>query len=77
MKSIGGLGRCLASGKGVVMLKLKSCPRCNGDVRLDRDQYGWYEACMQCGYLRDLESVAVPRKENPEKKEAGRWHRQG
>ncbi len=52
------------------MLKVKRCPRCKGDVRFDRDQYGWYEECMQCGYLRDLESVVVPRKQNPEKKEA-------
>ena len=37
------------------MLKLKSCPRCKkGDVWVDRDQYGWYEYCIQCGYLRDL-----------------------
>ena len=37
------------------MLKLKGCPKCQGDVRIDRDQYGWYEQCMQCGSLYDLE----------------------
>ncbi len=37
------------------MLKLKSCPKCKeGDVTFDRDQYGWYEYCIQCGYTRDL-----------------------
>jgi len=37
------------------MLKLKDCPRCKkGNVIFDRDQYGWYEYCIQCGYLRDL-----------------------
>ena len=37
------------------MLKLKGCPRCKkGDVKLDRDHYGWYEYCIQCGYVRDL-----------------------
>jgi hypothetical protein len=37
------------------MLKLKSCPKCKeGDVTYDRDQYGWYEYCIQCGYIRDF-----------------------
>jgi len=37
------------------MLKLKGCPRCKeGDIAFDRDQYGWYEYCIQCGYMRDL-----------------------
>jgi len=41
------------------MLKLKVCPRCkNGNVVLDRDSYGWYEYCIQCGYMRDLMSMA-------------------
>lgn len=47
------------------MLRLKSCPRCRGDVRTDKDHYGWYEECLQCGYLRDLEAVV---KVAPEKK---------
>jgi len=38
------------------MLRPKSCPRCKtGDVGVDRDHHGWYEYCIQCGYLRDLE----------------------
>ena len=36
------------------MLRFKSCPRCKGDVILDQDQYGWYEYCLQCGYIGDL-----------------------
>lgn len=37
------------------MLRLEGCARCKkGDVVLDRDQYGWYEYCIQCGYVRDL-----------------------
>ena len=40
------------------MLRPKSCPRCKtGDVGVDRDQHGWYEYCIQCGYLRDLVGV--------------------
>jgi hypothetical protein len=37
---------------------LNSCPRCNGDMVLgNKDEYGWYEQCLQCGYLRDLEAI--------------------
>lgn len=40
------------------MLRPKSCPRCKtGDVGVDRDHHGWYEYCIQCGYLRDLIGV--------------------
>jgi hypothetical protein len=38
--------------------KVKNCPRCGGDMFIDRDIYGWYEKCLQCGYcceLRDLD----------------------
>jgi len=43
------------------MLRLKSCPKCkNGDVTLDRDYYGWYEYCLQCGYMRDLVDMDEP-----------------
>ena len=46
------------------MLRQKSCPRCKmGDVGVDRDQYGWYEYCIQCGYVRDLISIAEPGQE--------------
>ena len=49
------------------MLKLKSCPRCKGDVRIDRDQYGWFEECIQCGYTCDLKDVVTPEKPGPGK----------
>ncbi len=39
------------------MLRFKSCPRCRGDVLIERDQYGWYEYCIQCGYQRDLKWI--------------------
>jgi hypothetical protein len=35
-------------------IRLKSCPRCKGDVVLDNDHYGWYEQCLQCGHISDL-----------------------
>ena len=40
------------------MLILKNCPKCKtGAIGVDRDQYGWYEYCIQCGYVRDLIGV--------------------
>lgn len=36
------------------MFRWNSCPRCKGDVWLDRDEYGWYEECLMCGYTHDL-----------------------
>ncbi len=29
---------------------LKSCPRCQGARRVERDPYGWYVMCFTCGY---------------------------
>ena len=40
--------------RGGRMLKLKGCPRCQGDILTDHDHFGWYEQCIQCGYQRDL-----------------------
>ncbi len=37
------------------MLQLKACPKCGtGDMTIDRDMYGWFRQCIQCGYLDDL-----------------------
>ena len=37
-----------------MLIMPKRCPRCNGDLFIDRDQYGLFLQCLQCGYLRDL-----------------------
>ncbi len=37
--------------------KLKGCPRCGGDISIDRDYHGWYEACLQCGYTSELRNI--------------------
>ena len=42
-------------GKGVGMIILKGCPRCRGDVQINKDFYGKYRECLQCGYMEDLE----------------------
>jgi ribosomal protein S27AE len=39
--------------------KLKSCPRCSGDVFVAREVDGWRETCLLCGYHRDVSDVVV------------------
>jgi hypothetical protein len=36
-----------------MMMWLKSCPRCRGDLMLDSDYYGHYVSCIQCGASLD------------------------
>ena len=40
--------------EGGEMLYTKACPRCSGDVKLDRDNFGVYAKCLQCGFNRDF-----------------------
>ena len=37
------------------MLFFKGCPKCLGDMYVDRDVFGTFIECLQCGYLRDVE----------------------
>ena len=39
------------------MMLLKGCPRCRGDLRINRDMYGEYKQCVQCGFMEDMEPV--------------------
>ena len=40
------------------MWKLKGCPRCRGDLLIEKDLfYGWYEKCFQCAFSRDLKKL--------------------
>ena len=39
------------------MLYLKGCPRCHGDLYLDRDSHGAFRQCLQCGFIQDLRDV--------------------
>lgn len=39
--------------------RLKGCPRCRGDVFLDRDEeHRWYQQCLQCGYFNEMQDLA-------------------
>ena len=37
------------------MLFFKACPKCPGDMQVNRDQYGEFIECLQCGLLRDID----------------------
>ncbi|MDD5700723.1 MAG: hypothetical protein PHU23_01630 [Dehalococcoidales bacterium] len=36
------------------MMKLHGCKKCKGALILDKDEFGWFEECIQCGYTRDV-----------------------
>jgi len=42
----------------MVRWRLKSCPRCGGDVLIDKDLDFWYEQCLQCSYRVELRPLA-------------------
>ena len=47
--------------------KLESCPKCKGHLILEKDNYGSYQQCLQCGYLHDLQtfpSIAIEQTED-------------
>ncbi len=50
---------------------LKGCPRCKGDMLVDRDFNGWYQSCLQCGYYGDLENTIKTIEQHPERKTTG------
>ena len=37
--------------------KANRCLRCGGNMLVDRDIYGWYEKCLQCGYCCELRGL--------------------
>ena len=42
------------------MLFLRACPKCGGDLFMDRDMYGGYVKCLQCGLMRHTEEEQRP-----------------
>ena len=43
------------------MFRFNGCPKCKGDLFLDRDSYGPYLSCVQCGRYYSVEQVAPQR----------------
>ena len=46
----------LKGGTAMVVWKLKNCPRCGGDMFIDRDLDTWYAQCLQCSHRHEMES---------------------
>ncbi len=38
--------------------KSRRCPKCGGNIFIDRDIYSWYEQCLQCGRTFDLPKIS-------------------
>jgi len=47
--------------------KNRRCPKCGGNLYIDKDHHGWYEECLQCSYMKDLEAVYEVKKPAPVK----------
>lgn len=41
------------------MFWLKQCPRCSGDLISERDAFGSFITCMQCGLSKDIKGAKV------------------
>ena len=41
----------------MVLWRIKSCPRCKGDLFVSSDIDGWFEQCLQCSHRRDLKNL--------------------
>ena len=54
------------------MILFKACPRCGGDIRTERDFYGAYKMCLQCGHNVDVKESkeGAQRAERPSRKAA-------
>ena len=48
------------------MWRLKSCPRCGGDISIEKSPNGWEEKCLQCSYLREYGTPPALKKEASE-----------
>ncbi|GEM_PF-410347 len=41
------------------MIWFKACPRCGGEISVEKDAYGTYLSCLQCGYCLSKEEAAA------------------
>lgn len=39
------------------MLLLKACPRCRGDLVVEKEEFAQMATCLQCGYSSDLRTL--------------------
>jgi ssDNA-binding Zn-finger/Zn-ribbon topoisomerase 1 len=38
------------------------CPKCGGNLYMDKDYHGWYEQCLQCAFTRNLKVIYEDKK---------------
>jgi ribosomal protein S27AE len=38
----------------------RRCPRCGGNIFMEKDYDDWQMNCIQCGYTRDLDIMSEP-----------------
>jgi DNA-directed RNA polymerase subunit M/transcription elongation factor TFIIS len=53
------------------MLYLKSCKKCGGDMYQERDTYGHFRQCLQCGLVQDLDAKPALPVQKPAAKAVG------
>ena len=39
------------------LIRTKACKRCGGDLSLERDKYGAYVECIQCGAVLNVSEM--------------------
>ena len=42
------------------MIYFSACPKCRGDLTIGQDSYGSFISCLQCGFMRDIETKPAP-----------------
>jgi len=45
------------------MWNFKSCPRCVGDIYIDKSEGKWYQSCLQCGFEKELPNIIEDKKQ--------------
>jgi DNA-directed RNA polymerase subunit M/transcription elongation factor TFIIS len=47
----------------MAVCRFRSCPRCHGDMFLERERDGWHLQCLQCSYEHELNMTYCPKKQ--------------
>ncbi len=50
-----GQNRPVKKDKDGKVFYFKGCPICKGDVYVEKDSFGTYRKCLQCGRMQELE----------------------
>ncbi|MDO8569142.1 MAG: hypothetical protein Q7R57_10600 [Dehalococcoidales bacterium] len=53
------------------LLRTKGCKRCGGNLSLERDEYGAYVTCIQCGAVWNEVETASSAARPPERETIG------